>query len=57
LKKPKFPVLGDREKAAGNVNVRTRDNQVLGERSMEQLLRRMEDLTRTKSLNSEEPFE
>jgi threonyl-tRNA synthetase len=50
-------VLGDREKAAGTVNVRTRDNKVLGERSVEQLLARLKELTETRSLSSEDSFE
>ena len=50
-------VLGEREKAAGNVNVRTRDNKVLGERSIPQLLARFKELSESKSLNSEDTFQ
>ncbi len=50
-------VLGEREKDAGTVNVRTRDNKVLGERSLDQLLKRFKELQETKSLNSEDSFE
>jgi len=52
-----FPVLGEREKEAGTVNVRTRDNKVLGERTVEQLLKRLKVLTESKLLSSEDPFE
>lgn len=50
-------VVGDKEKAAGTVNVRTRDNKVLGERSIAQLVTRFKELSDKKILNSEEPFE
>jgi threonyl-tRNA synthetase len=50
-------VLGDREKEAGTANVRTRDNKIMGERSLDQLLSRFKELTETRSLHSEDPFE
>jgi len=50
-------VLGEREKDAGTVNVRTRDNKVLGERSLEQLLKLFKELHETKALSSEDPVE
>lgn len=49
-------VVGDKEKAAGTVNVRTRDNKILGERSLDQLVIRFKELNEKKILNSEEPF-
>ncbi|XP_035706901.1 threonine--tRNA ligase 1, cytoplasmic isoform X2 [Folsomia candida] len=49
-------VLGEREKAAGTVNVRTRDNKVLGEQSVPDLIARFKELTETKTLNSEDAF-
>jgi len=50
-------VVGDKEKAAGTVNVRTRDNKVLGERSLVQLVTRFKELNDKKILSSEETFE
>lgn len=50
-------VLGEREKDAGTVNVRTRDNKVLGERTLIQLLKRFKELSDTKALSSEDSFD
>jgi len=47
-------VLGDREKEANTVNIRTRDNKVLGERTVDQLLETLKTLTVTRSLGTEE---
>lgn len=49
-------VLGEREKAAGTVNVRTRDNKVLGEKSVDELIARFKELYAKKTLNSEDSF-
>jgi threonyl-tRNA synthetase len=47
-------VLGDREKDAKTVNIRTRDNKVLGERTLVQLLETLNNLQSSRSLNVEE---
>lgn len=45
-----FPVVGEKEKAAGTVNVRTRDNIVHGEMTLQQLLDHFSNLAKTRSL-------
>lgn len=50
-------VVGAKEQADQTVNLRTRDNAVLGEFSVDALLRRFAHLTAHRVLKSEEPFE
>nr|XP_054756713.1 threonine--tRNA ligase 1, cytoplasmic-like isoform X1 [Lytechinus pictus] len=49
-------VVGEKEKTNETANVRTRDNQVHGEKSIEDIIKRFSHLKDTKSPNSEEPF-
>ncbi len=51
-----YIVLGEREKTARTANVRTRENKVLGERSVDDLIARFKELTEKKTLNSEDAF-
>lgn len=48
--------MGENEKKAGTVNVRTRDNKVHGERSVENVLERFKELVDTYELEAEEKF-
>jgi threonyl-tRNA synthetase len=45
-------VVGEEEKAAGTVNVRTRDNHVHGQHTLDNLLRVLQDEKRSRSLTS-----
>lgn len=47
-------VVGEKEKQSGTVNVRTRDNKVRGEKSIEQVVTIFKTLSKEKILNSEE---
>ncbi|XP_057300537.1 threonine--tRNA ligase 1, cytoplasmic-like isoform X2 [Hydractinia symbiolongicarpus] len=49
-------VVGDKEKTSHTVNVRTRDNKVHGEKSIEALLARFHQLKASKKDDSEEEF-
>ncbi|XP_058492874.1 threonine--tRNA ligase 1, cytoplasmic [Solea solea] len=49
-------VLGEKEKTSNTVNVRTRDNKVHGERSVEDCIERLKQLKTSKSRNAEEEF-
>lgn len=49
-------VVGDKEQSSGTVNVRTRDNKVHGEKSVENLLERFKFLKANKKTDSEEEF-
>lgn len=49
-------VVGEKEKTSNTVNVRTRDNKVHGERSVEECVERLKQLKTTKSRNAEEEF-
>ncbi|XP_073399999.1 threonine--tRNA ligase 1, cytoplasmic [Dendrobates tinctorius] len=49
-------VLGEKEKASGTVNIRTRDNKVHGERTVEETITRLLQLRESRSKNSEEEF-
>lgn len=49
-------VVGEKEKASGTVNIRTRDNKVHGERTVADTVERLVELKRTRSKNAEEDF-
>ncbi|KAJ8667453.1 hypothetical protein QAD02_009116 [Eretmocerus hayati] len=49
-------VVGEKEKTAGTVNVRTRDNQVRGEIGIEDLIKKFKHFKETKASNCEENF-
>uniref|UniRef100_A0A671X989 threonine--tRNA ligase n=1 Tax=Sparus aurata TaxID=8175 RepID=A0A671X989_SPAAU len=49
-------VVGEKEKTSNTVNVRTRDNKVHGERTVEECIERLKQLKSTKSRNAEEDF-
>uniref|UniRef100_A0A7N8X488 threonine--tRNA ligase n=1 Tax=Mastacembelus armatus TaxID=205130 RepID=A0A7N8X488_9TELE len=49
-------VVGEKEKTSNTVNVRTRDNKVHGERSVEECIERLKQLRASKSRNAEEEF-
>ncbi|XP_028270939.1 threonine--tRNA ligase 1, cytoplasmic [Parambassis ranga] len=49
-------VVGEKEKTSNTVNVRTRDNKVHGERSVEECVERMKQLKTSRSRNAEEEF-
>ncbi|KAM8885203.1 threonine--tRNA ligase 1, cytoplasmic [Spinachia spinachia] len=49
-------VVGEKEKTSNTVNVRTRDNKVHGERTVEECAQRLEHLKTCRSLNAEEDF-
>jgi len=49
-------VVGDKEQSSGTANVRTRDNKVHGEKSVESLIERFKHLTAHKKTDSEEEF-
>ncbi|XP_019616961.1 PREDICTED: threonine--tRNA ligase, cytoplasmic-like [Branchiostoma belcheri] len=50
-------VVGKKEVESGTVNVRTRDNKVHGERSVEDVILRFRKLQNERVKNSEETFE
>ncbi|KAM4576835.1 threonine--tRNA ligase 1, cytoplasmic [Odontesthes bonariensis] len=49
-------VVGEKEKTSDTVNVRTRDNKVHGERSVEECIERLKQLKVSRSRNAEEEF-
>lgn len=49
-------MVGDKEKTANTVNIRTRDNNVHGEFSIEETIQRLEKLKISKTNNSEVEF-
>uniref|UniRef100_A0AAQ5XHI8 threonine--tRNA ligase n=1 Tax=Amphiprion ocellaris TaxID=80972 RepID=A0AAQ5XHI8_AMPOC len=49
-------VVGEKEKTSNTVNVRTRDNKVHGERSVEECIERLKQLKTSRSRNAEEEF-
>lgn len=49
-------VIGEQEKQRNTVNVRTRDNKVHGEVSIEEVIRRFKALSESKTNNAEEEF-
>uniref|UniRef100_A0A8D0KED3 threonine--tRNA ligase n=1 Tax=Salvator merianae TaxID=96440 RepID=A0A8D0KED3_SALMN len=49
-------VVGEKEKASGTVNIRTRDNKVHGERTVAETVERLLQLKRSRSRNAEEEF-
>ncbi|KAI3371994.1 hypothetical protein L3Q82_006866 [Scortum barcoo] len=49
-------VVGEKEKSSNTVNVRTRDNKVHGERTVEECIERLKQLKTTRSRNAEEDF-
>ncbi|XP_052239215.1 threonine--tRNA ligase 1, cytoplasmic-like isoform X2 [Dreissena polymorpha] len=50
-------VVGEKEVASGTANVRTRDNKVHGEHSVEKIIERFNFLKDSKSVNADEDFE
>ncbi|CAF94519.1 unnamed protein product, partial [Tetraodon nigroviridis] len=49
-------VVGEKEKTSNTVNVRTRDNKVHGERTVEECIQRLKQLKNSRSRNAEEEF-
>lgn len=49
-------VVGEKEKTSNTVNVRTRDNKVHGERTVEDCIERLKQLRSVRSRNAEEEF-
>ncbi|XP_021064467.1 threonine--tRNA ligase, cytoplasmic [Mus pahari] len=49
-------VVGEKEKASGTVNIRTRDNKVHGERTVEETVERLQQLKQSRSKQAEEEF-
>ncbi|CAO2592330.1 Threonine--tRNA ligase 1, cytoplasmic, partial [Lemmus lemmus] len=49
-------VVGEKEKASGTVNIRTRDNKVHGERTVEETVQRLQQLKRSRCKQAEEEF-
>ncbi|XP_040011983.1 threonine--tRNA ligase 1, cytoplasmic [Xiphias gladius] len=49
-------VVGEKEKTSNTVNVRTRDNKVHGERTVEECIERLRQLKSSRSRNAEEEF-
>ncbi|XP_068617082.1 threonine--tRNA ligase 1, cytoplasmic [Brachionichthys hirsutus] len=49
-------VVGEKEKTSNTVNVRTRDNKVHGERTVEECVQRLQVLKSSRSRNAEEEF-
>lgn len=49
-------VVGEREQTNGTVNIRTRDNKVHGEHSVEKVIERFTELTKGRVFNSEDSF-
>ncbi|XP_053276102.1 threonine--tRNA ligase 1, cytoplasmic [Pleuronectes platessa] len=49
-------VVGEKEKTSNTVNVRTRDNKVHGERSVDECIERLKQLKTSRSQNAEEDF-
>jgi len=51
-----FLVVGEKEKASGTVNIRTRDNKVHGERTIADTVERLLELKCSRSKQAEEEF-
>ena len=51
-----FAVVGEKERENKTVNVRTRDNHVHGERSIDAVIERFTHLNQTKMIKSEDSF-
>lgn len=49
-------VVGEKEKASGTVNIRTRDNKVHGERTISETVERLQQLKQSRSKQAEEEF-
>ena len=49
-----FSVVGEKEKLNTTVNVRTRDNKVHGEQSVDSVVEKFKELAQRRLLNSEE---
>lgn len=49
-------VVGEKEVQSGTANVRTRDNKVHGEHSIEAIIERFKEFKQTKCLDAEEKF-
>ena len=49
-------VVGEKELGAGTANVRTRDNKVHGEHSIEKIIERFSSFSTTRCLDAEEQF-
>lgn len=49
-------VVGEKEKASGTVNIRTRDNKVHGERTVADTVERLLQLKRRQCKHAEEEF-
>ncbi|CAH2296536.1 threonine--tRNA ligase, cytoplasmic [Pelobates cultripes] len=49
-------VIGEKEKKSGTVNIRTRDNKVHGERTVEETIARLLQLKQSRSKHAEEEF-
>ncbi|XP_046857467.1 threonine--tRNA ligase 1, cytoplasmic-like [Xenia sp. Carnegie-2017] len=49
-----IPVVGEKETVSDTVNVRTRDNKVLGEKSVMAMIERLQDLVSSRSLTIED---
>uniref|UniRef100_A0A672ZB15 threonine--tRNA ligase n=1 Tax=Sphaeramia orbicularis TaxID=375764 RepID=A0A672ZB15_9TELE len=49
-------VVGEKEKTSNTVNVRTRDNKVHGERSVDECIQRLKELKTSRNGNAEEDF-
>uniref|UniRef100_A0A672ZE56 threonine--tRNA ligase n=1 Tax=Sphaeramia orbicularis TaxID=375764 RepID=A0A672ZE56_9TELE len=51
-----FMMVGEKEKTSNTVNVRTRDNKVHGERSVDECIQRLKELKTSRNGNAEEDF-
>ena len=51
-----FAVVGEKEVQSGAANIRTRDNKVHGEHSIEAIIGRFKEFQETKCLDAEEKF-
>jgi len=49
-------VVGEKEKTAGTVNVRTRDNKVHGEKTIDYVIEKFKELQQDRTLSSEDHF-
>ena len=49
-------VVGEKEQTNGTVNIRTRDNKVHGEHTIAKVIERFTQLSKDKTLNSEDSF-
>ena len=50
----KISVVGEKEKTNSNVNVRTRDNKVHGEKSIDYVIEKFQQLASQRIINSED---